>query len=69
MKTKDIKINKWYMIDRYGFSSFVKGRAVDITGNIITLKFYWGAPFRTNQCVEVGRIIGECKEPSFFSNY
>jgi hypothetical protein len=70
MKTKDIKKNHWYMIESYGFERGIKGKAVDICGDYVTLKFYWGAIFfRTRQVVTVDRLIGECEKPSLFSNH
>lgn len=65
----DIKRGKWYMIDQYGFTKGVKGKAVDVCGNYVVLKFYWGNPFRTRHIVELNRLVGECNPPSWFSNY
>lgn len=69
LEAKDIKKNKWYMIDNYGLSTNIKGKAVDICGNYVTLKFYWGSPFRSRQVVELNLFIGECEPPGWFSNY
>ena len=69
LEAKDIKKNKWYMIEQYGFSTGIKGRAVDICGKYVTLKFYWGNPFRSRQVVELNRLVGECEPPSLFSNH
>ena len=69
MEAKDIKINHWYMIRQYGFTSNIKGKAVDICENYVTLKFYWGGIYRTRQIVELHRLIAECNKPSLFSNY
>ena len=69
MEAKDIKKNHWYMIESYGFDTCIKGKAVDICGNYVTLKFYWGGIFRTRQVVKVDRLVGECAKPSLFSNY
>ena len=69
MKAEDIKIGKWYKIKSYGYSYGIRAKAVDVIGDIVVMKFYWGVPFRTRQGVEVDRILEECKKPSFFSNY
>lgn len=68
MEAKDIKIGKWYMIKSYGFDCGIKGKVVDVVGNIVIMKFYWGNPYRTRQAVDASRIIGECRKPSLFSN-
>ena len=69
LEAKDIKKNKWYIIERYGFSTGIKGKAVDICGNYVTLKFYWGHPFRSKQVVELNRLVGECEPAGWFSNH
>lgn len=69
LEAKDIKKNKWYMIESYGCSTGIKGKAVDICGKYVTLKFYWGAPFRSRQVVELNRLVGECEPPGLFSNH
>ncbi len=57
------------MIKRYGYYYGIKGKVVDIVEDIVVMKFYWGAPFRTRQGIEADRILGECRKPSLFSNY
>ena len=47
----------------------VKGKVVDIVEDIVVMKFYWGAPFRTRQAVKANTILDECRKPSLFSNY
>jgi hypothetical protein len=69
LEAKDIKKNKWYMIENYGFSTGIKGKAVDICCEYVTLKFYWGSPFRSRQVVKLNRLVGECEPPSLFSNH
>lgn len=69
MDIKEIKIGKWYKIVEYGFCSGIKGKCVDIVGDYVILKFYWGNPFRTRKSIEAYRILEECKKPSLFSNY
>ena len=69
MEAKDIKKNHWYMINSYGFSTGIKGKAVDVCGNYVTLKFYWGGLFRSRHVVELHRLVGECEKPSLFGNH
>lgn len=69
LEAKDIKINKWYMIDRYGFETSIKGRVIDVCGRYVTLKFYFDSPFITRQVVELSRLVGECEPPGWFSNH
>lgn len=69
MEAKDIKKGHWYMIESYGFEHGVKGKAVDICGNYVTLKFYWGLPWRTRNVEHVRHLVGECEPPALFSNH
>ena len=69
LEAKDIKKNHWYIIDQYGFSYGIKGKAVDICGEFVTLKFYWGGPFRSRQVVNLNRLVGECEPAGLFSNH
>jgi hypothetical protein len=70
MEAKDIKKNHWYMIESYGFSTGIKGKAVDVCGDYITLKFFWGDfLFRSRNVVNVKRLVGECGKPSLFGNH
>lgn len=69
MEAKDIKKNHWYMIESYGYSVGIKGKAVDICGNYVTLKFYWGSLFRSRQVVELKNLVGECEKPALFGNH
>lgn len=69
MKSEDIKVGKWYMIENYGYSRGIKGNVKSVDENYITMSFYWGSMFRSRQIVESNRLICETKRPSFFSNY
>ena len=68
MRSKDIEVGEWYLINQYGYSTNIKGKVVEVIGDILIMKFYWGGPFRSNQDVEISRIVGKCKKPSLFSN-
>lgn len=62
MDIKEIKIGKWYKIIHYGFSYGIKGKCVDVIGDKVILKFYWGLPLRTREAVNVNKILEECKK-------
>jgi len=69
MKAEDIKIGHWYMIHRYGFENGIKGKAVEVCGSLVVLKFFWGGFGRTKQAVNLDRLVGECERPGWFSNH
>ena len=69
MESKDIKLNHWYMISQYGYSVGIKGKAVDVCGEYVTLSFYWGCPWRSRQVVKSDKIIEECNKPMLFGNH
>lgn len=69
IQAKDIKKGHWYMIYQYGYTKGIKGKAMDVCGDYVTLKFYWGNPFRSRQVVNIEDLVGECEPPSFFSNH
>ena len=69
MEIKDIQTGKWYMISQYGFSRNIKGKVVAVNDNFITMKFYWGAPFRSRQVTTIGNILCQCNKPGMFGNY
>ena len=68
MEAGEIKKHHWYMIESYGDTHGIKGQAVDVCGKYVTMRFYWGAPFRTRQAVKINSLIGECEKPALFSN-
>jgi hypothetical protein len=68
MKSEDIKVGKWYLISHYGSRDNIKGKVVEVIGDVLIMKFYWGHPFRSKNDVKINRIIAECNKPSLFSN-
>lgn len=69
MEAKDLIIGKWYVISEYGYSTNIRGKCVEVVGNVTYFKFFWGAPWRTVQDVSLRRIVGQCKRPGLFSNH
>ncbi len=69
LKIEDIKIGKWYMLRRYGYSDGIKAKVIEICEDYVIVKFYWGEPFRSRKVIHVGALIGECKRPCWFSNH
>jgi len=70
MNTIDFKKNHWYMINQYGFSYYIKCKVVEIDGEVLIVKFYWGDfLFRSRHVINSRDVIRECRKPSLFSNY
>lgn len=69
MKADEIKVGKWYMIERYGFDRFIKGKCHEIIDDdYVVMKFFWGAPIRSKEVTKISNLLKECKRPPLFSN-
>ena len=69
MDPTDIKKNHWYLIGNIDSEIGVKAKCVDVCGKYITVKYYWGAPFRIRNVVFADQLVSECNRPSLFSNF
>ena len=69
MRVKNIKKGKWYMMDHYELTCYIKCKVVDICGDVIIVKFYNCGLLRRRHAVKANKLIRECNAPSLFSNY